>query len=724
MKRIKNFETKLFLQYLILVTIPLMLMGILSYNIYVKGEKLRNEIELQSYSDIIKSDYENIFDGIKKFYMDFSNSENYIWLQNQKSPPYYNYVNLTKVIQNINGGYAFNNYIKNYNFINIENNWTITKDGIFLYDDIKNKKQVDMFIKAQKSQLGSVYWVNNSNYSSPINNSIPQSKSIDLSGEFLVLKRQNFNKEITSLLMVQLDTGKLSTIASKYSEMGYETIILNNEKMFLSTSPSFTNAYFNNLYVSNDTILSENGTRYKISKIDSYSNGMTYIVGYDTNKNSEGGKVFVYIALIIMVLYGILLIILKKLARYESKPFKFLQDRAANNLVHVKKQFAQNIVLGLIDENKINKMLIDLNISECSTYKVFVLSLKNDDTNTLYNNDTINDIVDNMTEEIVKECYLNPIRISDNIVFLIGSSNYYLLEQKVAILYAEVKTYLDKYDTLQFNTGISDSLAKLILVKQGYEQCLKAISIENRDSDKESLSINIYNEKSLISDQNAYDIIIENELIGAIKRCGSEDEIKKILKIIVTRIDKRCAFDFEKDYCYSKLNISITNVAIEHNISLSYIYNTSEEDVFLKTHNIYNSKDLINFYYAEIISPIIKNILLVNEDKKDDVAINILKLISDSKGRLTLNECAEKLNYSTTYLSKVLIQYKGESFTDLCNNEKIKYAKYLLLTTDYSINDIATELGYNNVQNFIRFFKKQTEVTPLSFRKDNSSDKI
>ena len=86
---------------------------------------------------------------------------------------------------------------------------------------------------------------------------------------------------------------------------------------------------------------------------------------------------------------------------------------------------------------------------------------------------------------------------------------------------------------------------------------------------------------------------------------------------------------------------------------------------------------------------------------------------------MTLNECADRLSYHPNYLSKVLKKEKGVTFTDMVNEEKLKQARYMLLTTEYSVAEISEKLMYNNVQNFIRFFKNHVGITPAAFRKEH-----
>ena len=95
----------------------------------------------------------------------------------------------------------------------------------------------------------------------------------------------------------------------------------------------------------------------------------------------------------------------------------------------------------------------------------------------------------------------------------------------------------------------------------------------------------------------------------------------------------------------------------------------------------------------------------------------IQKKLEESKGNITLTECADALGVHPTYIWKILKMEKGKSFMDYLEEYKINEAKRLLLQTDKTVAEIAQELNYTNAQNFIRFFSKSTGVTPGKFRK-------
>lgn len=82
-----------------------------------------------------------------------------------------------------------------------------------------------------------------------------------------------------------------------------------------------------------------------------------------------------------------------------------------------------------------------------------------------------------------------------------------------------------------------------------------------------------------------------------------------------------------------------------------------------------------------------------------------------------MTECADAMGVHPTYIWKILKMEKGKAFSDYLEEYKLEEAKRLLLRTNMTVAEIATELNYTNAQNFIRFFSKSTGVTPGKFRK-------
>lgn len=82
----------------------------------------------------------------------------------------------------------------------------------------------------------------------------------------------------------------------------------------------------------------------------------------------------------------------------------------------------------------------------------------------------------------------------------------------------------------------------------------------------------------------------------------------------------------------------------------------------------------------------------------------------------TAKDYAERLSIHVNHLNKVLKEVTGRTTTDIISKRMVMEAKILLKQTDWNIAEIAYTLGFDDPAHFSNFFKKQTALTPLSFR--------
>ncbi|TCK80658.1 helix-turn-helix domain-containing protein [Albibacterium bauzanense] len=82
----------------------------------------------------------------------------------------------------------------------------------------------------------------------------------------------------------------------------------------------------------------------------------------------------------------------------------------------------------------------------------------------------------------------------------------------------------------------------------------------------------------------------------------------------------------------------------------------------------------------------------------------------------TAKEYADRLAIHVNYLNKVLKENTGKTTTEIISSRITQEAKILLKQTDWNVSEIAYSLGFEEVAHFSNFFKKQTTLTPLTFR--------
>lgn len=84
---------------------------------------------------------------------------------------------------------------------------------------------------------------------------------------------------------------------------------------------------------------------------------------------------------------------------------------------------------------------------------------------------------------------------------------------------------------------------------------------------------------------------------------------------------------------------------------------------------------------------------------------------------ITVQEAAKRLNISRAYLRNVFFDEMGVSPQKYLIDLKMKRAEFLLKKT-YSITEIANAIGYSDVLQFSRIFKKYHGLSPENYRKE------
>lgn len=116
----------------------------------------------------------------------------------------------------------------------------------------------------------------------------------------------------------------------------------------------------------------------------------------------------------------------------------------------------------------------------------------------------------------------------------------------------------------------------------------------------------------------------------------------------------------------------------------------------------------------------IYGINILNLEKKHDCLANAIKYIkAHLRENPSLNETARNINISSSYLSKLFVSYMHTPFSAFVLNEKITYARKLLVNSNLSMTEIAAEAGFSSNSYFSDCFKRTTGLSPLQFRKNN-----
>ncbi|GGH47872.1 putative HTH-type transcriptional regulator YtdP [Paenibacillus silvae] len=127
--------------------------------------------------------------------------------------------------------------------------------------------------------------------------------------------------------------------------------------------------------------------------------------------------------------------------------------------------------------------------------------------------------------------------------------------------------------------------------------------------------------------------------------------------------------------------------------------------------------EMTSWFRKRLFLPVIRFWREQEESQYMNIARRMIRLIEERYDRdLSLEACAEELNFHPVYLSRVFKKEAGVNFTEYLAEYRMEKAKTWLQTTDLKIAEIAEKLNYTNPTAFIRTFRKITGTTPGKYR--------
>jgi two-component system response regulator YesN len=127
----------------------------------------------------------------------------------------------------------------------------------------------------------------------------------------------------------------------------------------------------------------------------------------------------------------------------------------------------------------------------------------------------------------------------------------------------------------------------------------------------------------------------------------------------------------------------------------------------------------------EIVQTLLDNILRFIEDfysmktkeYSKPVQMIIEYILNHYREPIKLADVAELVHFHPNYLSEIFHNETDMTFSDFLTETRLDAAKKLLRNINYSISDIAIDVGFNDTKYFSRIFRKTIGVTPSEYRK-------
>lgn len=144
-----------------------------------------------------------------------------------------------------------------------------------------------------------------------------------------------------------------------------------------------------------------------------------------------------------------------------------------------------------------------------------------------------------------------------------------------------------------------------------------------------------------------------------------------------------------------------------------FLYN----DTYLKEVERFTTIEAMSLWITDIMRRFIEQAFDFAQAHHSDVVYKAMEYIRRNYDRkLTLDEIAQHVYLSRSYLSSLFREEAGQTLFSYLNQVRIEKSKLYLLDPSISLVDITLRCGFEDQSYFTRVFKKATGVSPKKYR--------
>lgn len=224
-------------------------------------------------------------------------------------------------------------------------------------------------------------------------------------------------------------------------------------------------------------------------------------------------------------------------------------------------------------------------------------------------------------------------------------------------------------------------------------------------------------------------IIVNQNVVHAVGKTSSDDII---LKMVLPVEFLRDGFSYEKINSPILRDFFFSSIREKCNY-YGYLVFRDKNDSQVKTHmeqilqEYFYQKPLYEVAIKHLLSLLLVDLVRYKMMEENVVysiepgEVPIQKIVQDIISfpkEITLQYLSQKYGYSESYLSREIHRITGDSFRKLQEQSRFRKAVFLLQMTEMTLDQIAEECGYSNVNNLYRMVKRNTNCSLSQIKKN------
>lgn len=724
-KKKSGYGVKIGAAILLVSIIPIGILSLFSYDLYVKKMVERADMMLEVAVTQAGGQVDNTLSAIWEHYLEIGSSAELRDLLREKVIDTRQVSKIQKIDKMLNGPVYLYENVLGYTCISFKNDWVISSRGIFAYRDTKNKEDVERILNDRHFSGQVLLKMDKDSYSNI--SGMKRSGEIAVSDSMLLIRLEGNKEKTESLLMINLDG---ESLYSRFQNgLGdYDMTVMNQwGQVIAGTNPRIAEQLDGmeaNVLKEGSELKTADGTAYRMAYKETAVGGLVFVATYDRKEVTQGAEAILalglFMAAFILIAAGGVFV-----TKWLYRPVRRLEQFVDEQKEQLLRAFVTRLVRAELSEDKIRLAMEKYQIEPENCYVVMTMDCIFKEQQFAENEMTQDAVRLALLEELpdsLKQYFkFAPVYLSDVLLFVVGASEESVLKEKTDVLAMALEEYgYQKYGS-HVILGISHAFHKLTHMKNAYNESMEALKsntgISWEDDDSWKGAVTYYDDFQLENGaRHVYNQVLEQEIVSAVDACDKE-ESGKITDEFLYYLNQKNISLGEQNICLYRLFFAILQVGSDAGIGADQIFGNQEVEIINKISKLHHLEQEKAFFKKQVIDCVIDALINQRQKSTMNASNQIMALIKKRKGDITVAECADTLGYHAGYIWRVLKQEKNMSFSDLAALEKVEAAKKLLLGTSLSVAEIASRLNYSNTQNFIRFFSKYTETTPGKFRK-------
>jgi two-component system, response regulator YesN len=301
----------------------------------------------------------------------------------------------------------------------------------------------------------------------------------------------------------------------------------------------------------------------------------------------------------------------------------------------------------------------------------------------------------------------------EKIVLIIHQEDVENIVSKLGLLFSRMNKELE----LNIITAVGQPVAKLENIYHSFESALKIL--ESKFALERNTVLSYEDFKYLDQTNFYFPFEVERSLIQLVVQ-GNFEKAEIILNRVLEENlhSKKLTKNALSQFVFA-IRGTINRILQAANKTSKEIFGDEISTFHFELQQIHD-KDQLEERIRLIFSVLLTQISTTESKEETSIATKFLKYIQQNYEKdISLHDLADEFGLSTSYISTIFKNHTGENYKDYLNKYRISKAQEILENREIKIKELAGMVGFNNVNTFIRTFKRYVGLPPGQYEKSS-----